>query len=333
MTQAVQTTPERQVAVETTARLHMGFIDLHGGLGRRFGSIGLSLDRPATRLHVSPASKFSAAGPATSRVVEVAQRFAQQVGLPGGAHFEVISLIPEHAGLGSGTQLALAVGAALSRLYGLGLNSAQVAAVTGRGMRSGVGIGAFDQGGLLVDGGRGKDTQVPPVIARLDFPAEWRVVLVFDTQTEGVHGKQEVQAFGELPEFPASQAAHVARLLLMQALPAVVEQDLENFGRAISELQRIVGDHFAPAQGGGRYISREVAEAMAWVESQGVRCVGQSSWGPTGFAVVESEVRAGHLLEALQHRNPRLRYEICQARNRGSMVSDSQGAPLADLSN
>ena len=320
--QAVQTLPARQVAVETTARLHMGFVDLHGGLGRRFGSIGLSLDKPSTRFTATLAPDFSATGCGTERLVEIAQHFAQRANLSGGAHFDIESIIPEHAGLGSGTQLALAIGMALSRLHGLGLSVAEVAVLTGRGMRSGIGIGAFQQGGLLVDGGRGPDTQVPPIVSRMDFPAAWRVVLVFDTASQGVHGKQEIQAFGELPEFPAAQAAHIARLLLMQALPALAEQDLENFGRAVSELQRIVGDHFAPAQGGGRYISADVAETMAWLESRGVQCTGQSSWGPTGFAIVASEAHARELLPQLEQRNPKLKYEICSARNEGSLVAE-----------
>jgi beta-RFAP synthase len=318
----MQTSPERLVAVETTARLHMGFVDLHGGLGRRFGSIGLSLDRPSTRFTATLAQNFSATGCGAQRLVEVAEHFAQRANLSGGAHFDIASVIPEHAGLGSGTQLALAVGMALSHLHGLGLSVDEVAVLAGRGMRSGIGIGAFKQGGLLVDGGRGRDTQVPPIVARMDFPAAWRILLVYDPHSQGVHGKQEVRAFGELPEFPSAQAAHIARLLLVQALPAMAEQDLESFGRAISELQRIVGDHFAPAQGGGRYISPEVGEAMAWLESRDVHCTGQSSWGPTGFAVVAGETQAGQLLPQLEHRNPRLKYEICSARNQGSLITD-----------
>lgn len=320
--QAVQTSPARQVAVETTARLHMGFVDLHGGLGRRFGSIGLSLDKPSTRFIASLAQDFTATGSGAQRLLQIAEQFAQRANLSGGAHFEIASIIPEHAGLGSGTQLALAVGMALSRLHGRGLSVTEVAALTGRGMRSGIGIGAFQQGGLLVDGGRGPDTQAPPIVARMDFPKAWRILLVYDPASQGVHGKQEIQAFGALPEFPAAQAAHIARLLLMQALPALAEQDLGNFGRAISELQRIVGDHFAPAQGGGRYISREVGETMAWLESQGVPCTGQSSWGPTGFAVIASEALAQELAAELERRNPRLSYEICSARNEGGLVTE-----------
>lgn len=320
MAQAIQTL--QSISVETTARLHMGFIDLHGGLGRRFGSIGLSLESPATRVTARAGDGISATGPGAQRVEECAKRFSERVKLPGGAHFDVTEAIPEHAGLGSGTQMALAVGVALSRLYGLGLTTREVAVLTGRGGRSGIGVGAFDQGGLLVDGGRGRESQVPPVVARMDFPGQWRVLLVYDPQQQGVHGTDEVQAFGQLPQFPASQAAHIARLVLMQALPAVAEQDLAAFGSAISEMQRMVGDYFSSAQGGGRYISPLVADAMAWLESQGVGCVGQSSWGPTGFAVLGSEEQAIWMMQDLQGRGTRLRFQICQARNLGSVIRE-----------
>ncbi len=33
-----------KVSVEATARLHLGFLDMNGGLGRKFGGLGLSLD-------------------------------------------------------------------------------------------------------------------------------------------------------------------------------------------------------------------------------------------------------------------------------------------------
>lgn len=320
MVPTARTLPQRRVSVETTARLHMGFIDLNGGLGRRFGSIGLSLQAPATRLEVTGADEFTVSGPGCGRVEQYARLFARGAGIQGGAHFEVLEAIPEHAGLGSGTQLALAVGVALAQLYGLAMTTSQVAALMGRGARSGIGIGAFDSGGLLVDGGRGNATPVPPIVARMTFPSEWRVLLAFDPLSQGVHGSEEKQAFGVMPEFSAGQAAHLSRLVLMQALPALAEQDLAAFGSAISELQRVVGDYFAPAQGGGRYFSALVADAMTWLEQQGVACLGQSSWGPTGFAVVEDLHRAELLRQALVERYPHLRFEVTKGRNQGSRV-------------
>jgi beta-RFAP synthase len=314
---------QRSVRVITTARLHMGFIDLHGGLGRQFGSIGLSLDHPATCLDAFPQAEFTASGPQQQRVLDCARQFAAGTGLPGGAHIAVVEAIPDHAGLGSGTQLGLAVGVALARLYHLDLSIREIAVLSGRGRRSGIGIGAFEQGGLLVDGGRGVDTVVPPIVARMDFPDDWRVLLIFDPAAQGVHGQAEIKAFGELPEFPSAQAAHIARLILMQALPAVAEHDLQVFGEAISALQRIVGEHFALAQGGGLYISPRVADAMDWLRKQGVACTGQSSWGPTGFAVVESDAEASMLTAGLRNQRPDLHIEICRARNQGSLVTEN----------
>ncbi len=72
-----------------------------------------------------------------------------------------------------------------------------------------------------------------------------------------------------------------------------------NSGARCSELQRIVGDHFASAQG-GRFASARVAAALARLEAEGVTCVGQSSWGPTGFAVVESEAVAAQAVALLE---------------------------------
>jgi len=312
------------VSVLTTARLHMGFLDLNGGLGRKFGSIGLSLDQPATQLDARRAEGFSVDGPGAERTLAIARNFAARVGFTGGAKLRLYEVIPEHAGLGSGTQLALAVGVALSRLYELPLTLPEIAALSERGARSGIGIGAFEQGGLLVDGGRGTDTILPPVITRLSFPEAWRVLLIFDHAAIGVHGGEEVEAFRTLPVFPAASAADICRLVLMQALPAVAEQDLSAFGAAIHAIQCLVGDYFAAAQGGGRFTSPDVSMVLEWLQNTGVGCIGQSSWGPTGFAVVESEHAAQNLLAQLKARyiaKPGLQFLTCKARNQGSQVN------------
>jgi beta-RFAP synthase len=311
------------VKVKTTARLHMGFLDMHGGLGRRFGSIGLSLESPATLMTARRADDFSAAGPSGLRAVACARMFAERVNFSGGVHLTVEEHIPEHAGLGSGTQMALAVGVAMTRLYGLPFSLNDIAAMTERGARSGIGIGTFTQGGLLVDAGRGASTVVPPVIARMDFPEDWRILLIFDHSGLGVHGDQEVDAFRNLPEFPADFAGELCRRVLMQALPAIAERDLTMFGEAIHAIQCRVGDHFAAAQGGGRYTSPSVSGVLEWISAQGVGCIGQSSWGPTGFAVLGSEVEAQRMLAELELRylgQGGLSFMVTKARNQASEV-------------
>ncbi|MEZ0233308.1 MAG: beta-ribofuranosylaminobenzene 5'-phosphate synthase family protein [Methylophilaceae bacterium] len=312
------------VAVMTTARLHMGFFDLNGGLGRKFGSIGVSLDHPATQLQAFKSDTFTVEGENGERALKMACQLAKTLNLQGGVHLNIQSIIPEHAGLGSGTQLALAVGLAMNKLYGLSLTIKDIALMTERGARSGIGLGTFAAGGVIVDGGRAEKTEIPPVIARADFPEEWRIILIFDHAKRGVHGAEEVEAFKTLPQFPADEAAMLCRSVLMQALPALAEQDLAAFGAAIKQLQERTGDHFAPAQG-GRYASRSVAEVIEWLGHQGVTCLGQSSWGPTGFAVYPTEQAASSALIKLNDifgEKKNLTFALCKGRNQGGLVYD-----------
>jgi beta-ribofuranosylaminobenzene 5'-phosphate synthase len=319
-----------KVTVTTSARLHMGFFDLHGGLGRKFGSIGLSLASPNIELTVAPNEKILVTSEVNvpsniiSRASAITQQFMDKVNINGGFRLNILQHITEHMGLGSGTQLALAIGTAISQLYNLGLNTAQISALTGRGGRSGIGIAAFDYGGLLIDGGRAFDapeTNVPPLLARYDFPDDWRILLIIDSDCPGVHGKEEVEAFKLLPVFPENLAAHLCRHVLMQAMPAMMERDLNAFGKSIQELQTHVGDYFAPAQG-GRYASQGVAAVLQAIEQSGIACFGQSSWGPTGFAVFENLEEAESCLRQLKltFSDLNLDWQICSARNQGASI-------------
>jgi beta-RFAP synthase len=310
------------VFVSAPARLHMGFFDLNGGLGRRYGSIGVCIDKPVTELRAwRTQNGFTAEGPGAMRALAIADKLAHALNLSQGVHMQFVQAIPEHAGLGAGTQMSLAVGLAMSRLYNLGLIVRDVAMLTQRGARCGIGLGTFAQGGVIIDGGRGDQAGIPPVIARADFPEAWRIILVFDKAGAGVHGDAEIEAFKTLPEFPAAAAANLCRHVLMQALPALAEQDLAAFGAAIFELQERTGDYFAPIQG-GRYASPRVAALLNWLSEQKVSCFGQSSWGPTGFAIFENEGLAQDFLCVLQGKFADLAFVLCKGHNEGGILCD-----------
>ena len=309
----------------------MGFVDLSGSLGRRFGSVGLTLEGIGVSLTAQLARSISAVGPQAGRAERYAKSLQSQLDVPGGVRIEIEQAIPEHVGLGSGTQLGLAVGLALVRLRGLDLTPRQVASLHERGQRSGVGVAAFESGGFLLDGGRGSQDMPPPVVARADFPERWRVFLIQDDAVQGLHGTREMQAFQALPPFADALAAHLCRLMLMQILPALLEQDLDAFGRGITQVQREVGDYFAPVQG-GRFASRSVGEALRWLEEQGIAGVGQSSWGPTGFGIVGSEQQARALERSARERWPDasgLRFAVLAARNQGGEVRTNADAQRA----
>ena len=308
---------DRCVSVRAPARLHMGFVDLHGGEGRRYGSLGLALEGPFTRVRLSRDSGVAAEGPDAARAARYATSIVERFDLREGVRIDVEEAIAPHAGLGSGTQLALAVGAGMAKLFDLDMRTVEIAAVLDRGNRSGLGIGLFDHGGFVVDGGSAGDGVPPPVIARQPFPSQWRLLLVFDRGRQGPCGEAEIEKFAALLEFPEADAAELCRLVLMCALPGVVQADLDAFGDAVGRIQARVGDHFAGVQG-GRFASPGVSRVLEWLGSRGLKAVGQSSWGPTGFAVCPSEATANRLKGEAEIRFGRefgLDFAVTRARN------------------
>jgi beta-ribofuranosylaminobenzene 5'-phosphate synthase len=289
-------TPFADVTVQAPARLHLGFLDLNGGLGRRFGSIGLAINGPKTTITISAAPEMRVTGPERERVGSHVETMQRALGIVGAFDVRIKEVVAAHAGLGSGTQLALAVAAAFRRLHGLPLDVARDAVRLGRGARSGVGVGVFEHGGLVVDGGRGPTRTAAPIVSRMPFPEPWRILLVLDRHRQGVHGLAERESFNMLAPFSDSDAGHLCRLVLMQALPALVECDIAAFGSAIKDIQGCMGDYFAPLQGGSRFCSPDVAGALDLLEREGAIGIGQSSWGPTGFAFAPSAEAAKRLL-------------------------------------
>jgi beta-ribofuranosylaminobenzene 5'-phosphate synthase len=305
----------------------MGFVDLSRQSTRRFGSLGLTLEDIYVRVHVEHADADRFEGEQHERARGYVRLMREHFSLSAAVAVEVERAIPEHTGLGSGTQLALAIGASFNELFDLGQGMAALAALLERGARSGIGVGAFEQGGFLVDGGKSLLDTPPPIVSRLAFPAAWRVLLIFDMASEGLHGVYEKEAFASLPPFSSATAARLSHLTLMRVLPELAESDLNEFGSALAEIQRVIGDYFTPVQG-GRYTSPRVAEALRWLEGAGVVCVGQSSWGPTGFAVVDSDTVAYTLLRMLKARRPEnspIRFMVCRARNSGAEISFERG--------
>ena len=310
------------VTVTVPARLHLGFLDLNGNLGRRFGGIGLAISDFRTSITVRRTNEAEATGPESDRARQYLQTMEHGLALEGRHAVSISQTAPVHAGFGSGTQLALAVAAGLRRLHDLPLDVESDALRLGRGMRSGIGIGLFRRGGLVVDGGRGDQPTAAPIISHLPFPERWRIVIVLDPQRRGVHGADEVNAFATLPPMPEADAARICRLVLIKALPALADQDLANFGAAIKELQTRLGDYFASAQGGSRFSSGNVAAALRVLDAAGAHGVGQSSWGPTGFAFAPSPEEADRLVKIAQQ-DPSSRgldIRICTGLNRGAEV-------------
>ncbi|MCW4010499.1 MAG: kinase [Candidatus Bathyarchaeota archaeon] len=279
-----------KVYIETPARLHLGLIDLNGDLGRIFGGLGVAIDHPNVILEAEKSPTLTVTGKKPELTKQVASKFLEAYRIKEKVAVEVKAVIPEHVGLGSGTQLALAVSAAMARLFNVKASVHELAAAMGRVSQSGVGTAVFAHGGLVVEGG--KNTRNPaqvtiPLICRQLFPEEWRFVVAIPNTEKGLANKVEASAFKHLPPMPASEVGKICRLVMMKLLPAISEKDIESFGQALTQIQNIVGDCFAPVQG-GRYASSPATQCVDFMLQNGAYGSGQSSWGPTVYGVVKA---------------------------------------------
>ena len=285
------------IFVEAAARLHFGVLDLRGSLGRRFGGLGAAVPEPSLLLEVAPAAELRADGPDADRARGFAERFLSYHGLPGGARLTVHRAIPPHSGLGSGTQLGLAVGRALAELHGLPTDPPELARAVERGRRSAIGTWTFALGGFIVEGGRRVGGGgIAPLLARFFMPEGWRCVVAVPDGAPGLSGEAEAAAFERLPPPPEREVERVAHLVLMQLLPALVEADLPSFGAALTEVQRVTGAWFATQQG-GVFAPGPSATLVRRLAEWGAAGVGQSSWGPAVYGLVASAEEGRALAE------------------------------------
>jgi beta-ribofuranosylaminobenzene 5'-phosphate synthase len=292
-----QQTTGPTVFVEAAARLHFGVLDLRGARGRWFGGIGTAAPAPTLLLSASAADALQTEGEDAERVADFAARFLAHHGIGGGARLHLHRALPRHAGLGSGTQLAMAVARALATLHGIDPDPPALAHAVGRARRSAVGTWTFAGGGLVVEGGRRPDGDgCGPLLTRLPFPPAWRCVVVVPDGAPGLAGLDEDAALADLPTPPEHEVARVAHLVLLSLLPALADADIVTFGAALTSIQQITGRWFAPVQG-GPFAPGLSAELVHRMSEWGACGVGQSSWGPAVYGIVGDRDAAARLAE------------------------------------
>jgi len=278
-----------KVYVKTPARLHLGLIDLNGDLGRLFGGLGVGIDRPNVILEAQWSERLAVTGEKTDVVKTLAKRFLETYNIKANASIKVKQTIPEHAGLGSGTQLALAVATALAKLFDVNASIRELAKAMGRGQRTSVGTTIFERGGFVVDGGKNVDKDsFPATIFRQPFPKEWVFVVAIPNVEKGLARDEETAAFAGMSPMLAEDAGKICRLTMMKLLPSLIERDIKSFGEALTQIQTIIGGYFAVAQG-GTYSSLAATEGTALMRKLGAYGVGQSSWGPAFYGLTQKD--------------------------------------------
>ncbi|MFM7108734.1 MAG: hypothetical protein ACKOZU_09095 [Planctomycetaceae bacterium] len=347
--------------MRSPARLHVGMLAFGDPARRSFGGVGMMIDRPGVHLRMRRAGRFEARGPQSERALVFARACTQAWNLGDvGCTIEVLAVPPGHVGLGSGTQLALSVASAMSHLFVRGpeaddlppppahpaqedsdpadhdwafdtREAQEFARITGRGRRSCVGVHGFSRGGLIVEAGRlpsaGDEDAVrafSPMVARVRLPSAWRCVVIVGRDAVGLHGDEEAVAFAGLPSMDTAVSAELARIALLELLPAAVETRFAEFSAALAAYGRLAGRPFASAAARLPH-AEATAHLLELLAELGVPGCAQSSWGPAVMACCESLESAGRLVEQLERLRLTAHHEVVISR------FDGQGATLRVL--
>jgi predicted sugar kinase len=342
--------PARTVEVRAPARLHLGMLSFGDPAVRSFGGVGVMVDRPHVHVRLRRAEAFLGRGPLAERAVQFARDAATSWGLDArsACEIDVLATPRAHVGLGSGTQLALAVAAGMRQLYRIPVvvdehprmgpsdderffetaDVIELAKAVGRGRRSCVGIHGFSRGGLIVEAGRFVPPPQPatgdefsPMVARVRLPSAWRCVVIVQRDSIGLYGEPEKRAFEELPPVPRELAAELARVALMEMVPAAVEGRFAEFSQAVRRYGELAGQPFAPASVQLPHAA-STAHLIELLGELGFQGVAQSSWGPAVMACCESLEAAGLLVERFDALKLLPQYEPVIAK------FDAQGAVL-----
>jgi beta-ribofuranosylaminobenzene 5'-phosphate synthase len=323
--------------VTTPGRLHFGMLSFGQPYGRSFGGLGAMIAGCGVRVRLRRASSFSAVSHVGERAIGVAQRCAAAWGLDEHSccAIQVMEIPRQHIGLGTGTQLALAIAAGMQRLYVEGSarleqtytanDAAALAQAAGRGLRSSVGVYGFGAGGMILEAGKLQGEAIAPLVSRAALPEAWRVVLFVQREAEGLHGDAERTAFAGLEQVPLELTAELTRLAVMEILPAAIAARFIDFAAALTAYGKLAGKPFERASSRLPY-AEATGQLFEWLDLQGVQGYAQSSWGPAVVAVCESQLVAESLVAAADAAVLSKQYEI-------SIASfDDRGAVLRDVS-
>jgi beta-ribofuranosylaminobenzene 5'-phosphate synthase len=295
----------RRIIVDTPSRIHVSLIDMHGGSGRVDGGIGITLDEPGILLEaeLSPSLSVTDCDQATrERIGKVAADVLQGLGLGGSVSITVRKHYPSHIGLGSGSQLSLAVARAITELHDRHLSTQELARLTGRGGTSGIGTAAFDHGGFIIDGGHrfgtageksdfrpssaSRGVNPPPLIVRHEFPSDWKILVAVPDLLAGANGGHEADIFRRHCPVPLAEVQALSHEILMRMLPGIAGHDLDLFGSSVNAIQglgfkRVELSLQPPA----------VTGLLSALRDAGAAGAGMSSFGPTIFAVADTGMR------------------------------------------
>ncbi len=311
-----------QITVQTPSRLHFGLIDLNGELGRINGSFGVALEKPSWLIKYYSDDQLFEPAILEKNTLAVIAKFDDYFGVSSpDLRIMITDSIPRHVGLGSNTQFLLALGSILSRIHKLDVSVTEIAKAVQRGGTSGIGVASFDKGGIILDGGHsfgpGKQTETfqpsrtskappPPIIFRQYPPENWHFVLITPDAKEGASGIKEANLFRDNCPIPAEGVEKLSRLLIMKILPSLIEKDIKTFGEGLTTMQRIM-PKFGMDYNNSDFNQEIFTSLLKNEKSCGH---GISSFGPTIFALADSENSALSIINSITENYSKHKFKL-----------------------
>ena len=287
--------------INSPARIHIGFLDLEKESNRKYGSLGLTISNFSYQIKIENSNKveISCKDKSIKSKVEKIIKILKSEYHFSNFKISISNLIPAHNGLGSGTQLALSVGYLVAKFNGLKFSINQISCLLNRGQRSGIGIQSFKKGGFNIDVGKLEGSIDPPLnILNINWPKKWKILLILDRNLEGIHGKKEVKEFKELKKIEAHQTNLNCKSLLMNIIPGLMEKNFDEFSFGVRKIQDMMSEAFYGEK--TKFASSLIEEIFFNIRKQGIKCFGQSSWGPTGFIIFENSKKRNELSKYLE---------------------------------
>jgi beta-ribofuranosylaminobenzene 5'-phosphate synthase len=327
--------------ITTPCRIHLSLIDENGYTGRVDGGIGLMLDRPNVVFEASNSAKeFKIEAHKYYResievINEIASKVFKTFNISNkNFHFNLKRYFPSHVGLGSKTQLSLAIATAITKLKDLThLNSSELTKLVERGGTSGIGWRGFETGGFILDGGhdfgegKEKETFLPSsastsanpalTIFTHKIPEHWRFILIIPNVKKGAYGDEEVSVFQNYAPIPRNEVNEVSHQIIMKIIPGIIKNDLVCFGEGLKRIQNI---GFKKIEIGLQH--EIVKDLLKFFEEYGLKAYGMSSFGPSVVGIVESDSEAENLLREVQknQKNGGGHIYICKPNNTGAKI-------------
>jgi len=309
-----------KITIKTPARLHFGVVNPFNSEYRLYASAGIAIDKPSNVVTVYPEEDFAIMGCRSEEVLDRVKSIVEEYNIKRGRVL-IESCIPKHVGLGSTTQLLLAVVHGLFIANNLSINIPLLARKLGLGRISGVGTYVYMYGGFILDAGKRSPEEFPKLLLRLNMPEDWYFVVIVPPG-QGLGEREEERVFASGYRAREDLIWKASFILYHELVPSILEKNFELFARSLTLLQETIGEIFSVFQGGT--FTQYSQRAISVLRELGVVGVGQSSWGPAVYGVLKSREEAEEVAErSIRILDEGIEVFIARPINRGALVKIS----------